>query len=118
MIAGRLQTTKGWREVYRGDVCVYCGGHAPETLDHIVPKSSGGQVCGWSNTAPACRTCNHAKRSLPLLIYLLERQERTATWVRVKKKPQLVRPLREERRAPGLRFSFADKLRAAMEERE
>ena len=39
--------------------CVYCG--APATsIDHVVPKSRGGQHV-WENVVSCCRRCNHAK---------------------------------------------------------
>jgi 5-methylcytosine-specific restriction endonuclease McrA len=52
--------------------CVYCGvipgdnrrGHAVKradlTVDHLIPRSKGGGNT-WSNTACACRWCNHRK---------------------------------------------------------
>lgn len=40
--------------------CQYCGGHA-DSLDHIVPRSRGGQHT-WENVAAACRPCNLRKR--------------------------------------------------------
>lgn len=40
--------------------CQYCGGIA-ESIDHIVPRSRGGQHV-WENVAAACRRCNHDKR--------------------------------------------------------
>jgi 5-methylcytosine-specific restriction endonuclease McrA len=42
-----------------GGRCVYCS--APATsLDHVVPKSRGGQH-SWDNVVSACGRCNHAK---------------------------------------------------------
>lgn len=42
-----------------GGRCVYCD--APATsLDHVVPKSRGGQH-SWDNVVSACRRCNHVK---------------------------------------------------------
>jgi 5-methylcytosine-specific restriction endonuclease McrA len=39
--------------------CVYCG--APATsLDHVVPRSRGGEHC-WENVVSACGRCNHVK---------------------------------------------------------
>ena len=43
--------------------CQYCGnapGRALLTLDHIVPRSRGGQTT-WENVVAACRTCNMRK---------------------------------------------------------
>ncbi len=39
--------------------CVYCGGR-PQTLDHVVPRSRGGQHM-WTNVVTACQRCNHRK---------------------------------------------------------
>jgi 5-methylcytosine-specific restriction endonuclease McrA len=40
--------------------CQYCGGFA-DSLDHVVPRSRGGQHT-WENVAAACRPCNLRKR--------------------------------------------------------
>ncbi|PPK98322.1 5-methylcytosine-specific restriction endonuclease McrA [Kineococcus xinjiangensis] len=39
--------------------CIYCGGRG-ETIDHIVPRSRGGQD-SWENQAACCAPCNAAK---------------------------------------------------------
>jgi 5-methylcytosine-specific restriction endonuclease McrA len=39
--------------------CQYCGRHA-ENLDHVVPRSQGGQHT-WENVVAACRRCNTRK---------------------------------------------------------
>lgn len=39
--------------------CAYCGGHA-NTVDHVLPRSRGGQDT-WLNTVAACGPCNHSK---------------------------------------------------------
>lgn len=51
-------TTRG---VLRRDssTCAYCGKHAT-TVDHVVPKSRGGQNT-WMNTVAACLRCNGHK---------------------------------------------------------
>ena len=44
----------GWR-------CVYCGDGASRlTLDHVVPRSRGGQSV-WENVVTACGPCNRLK---------------------------------------------------------
>ncbi len=43
----------GWR-------CVYCGNGGRLTLDHVVPRSRGGESV-WENVVTACATCNHHK---------------------------------------------------------
>ncbi|WP_395340489.1 HNH endonuclease [Ningiella sp. W23] len=53
------------RYLFRRDnnMCLYCGdtfSPAQLTRDHIVPRSRGGKNT-WSNSATACKRCNHAK---------------------------------------------------------
>jgi len=43
--------------------CQYCGDTFDNnelTIDHMVPKASGGKV-NWENAVTACKTCNHKK---------------------------------------------------------
>ncbi len=41
--------------------CAYCGrGDLPLTIDHILPKSRGGED-NWENLAAACLPCNNKK---------------------------------------------------------
>lgn len=45
------------------ETCQYCGmqpGRAHLTVDHVVPRSRGGQTT-WDNVVAACRDCNHRK---------------------------------------------------------
>lgn len=39
--------------------CAYCGGHAT-TVDHVLPRSRGGQD-SWSNLVACCVRCNNVK---------------------------------------------------------
>ncbi|WP_460866685.1 HNH endonuclease [Rhodococcus aerolatus] len=39
--------------------CAYCGGKA-ETIDHVVPRSRGGEH-SWENCVACCADCNHRK---------------------------------------------------------
>jgi 5-methylcytosine-specific restriction endonuclease McrA len=39
--------------------CAYCGGHAT-TVDHILPRSRGGQD-SWENLVACCIRCNNVK---------------------------------------------------------
>ncbi|WP_084436090.1 HNH endonuclease [Aldersonia kunmingensis] len=39
--------------------CAYCGGKA-ETIDHVVPRSRGGDH-SWENCVASCASCNHRK---------------------------------------------------------
>lgn len=43
-----------------GGRCQYCHGPA-ESIDHVVPRSRGGQHV-WENVVAACRPCNTRKR--------------------------------------------------------
>jgi 5-methylcytosine-specific restriction endonuclease McrA len=43
-----------------GGRCQYCGSRA-ESIDHVHPKSRGGQHV-WENVVAACRRCNATKR--------------------------------------------------------
>jgi 5-methylcytosine-specific restriction endonuclease McrA len=40
--------------------CQYCGG-AAESIDHVIPRSRGGEH-SWDNVVAACRACNVRKR--------------------------------------------------------
>ena len=42
-----------------GHTCVYCRAKA-DTIDHVRPRSRGGQH-QWSNVVAACARCNHRK---------------------------------------------------------
>jgi 5-methylcytosine-specific restriction endonuclease McrA len=57
----RVKLTR--REVFLRDryTCQYCGRRTHDlTLDHVIPRSKGGQHI-WENLAAACRSCNHRK---------------------------------------------------------
>ncbi|WP_285500793.1 HNH endonuclease [Actinokineospora sp. NBRC 105648] len=56
---GRVPLTRAGlmhRDRYR---CAYCGGRA-ETIDHVIPRSRGGQHT-WQNCVACCAKCNHRK---------------------------------------------------------
>ncbi len=42
-----------------GYLCAYCGAHAT-TIDHVLPRSRGGQNT-WTNLVACCRSCNCRK---------------------------------------------------------
>jgi 5-methylcytosine-specific restriction endonuclease McrA len=43
------------------ETCQYCGKRNRDlTLDHVVPRSRGGQ-CSWENLVACCRACNGKK---------------------------------------------------------
>lgn len=50
------------REVLRRDhhTCQYCGSTKRLTLDHVIPRSRGGQHT-WNNVVIACERCNSRK---------------------------------------------------------
>jgi len=50
------------REVLRRDhhACQYCGSTKRLTLDHVIPRSKGGQHT-WDNVVAACENCNSRK---------------------------------------------------------
>lgn len=48
-----------------GHKCQYCGATRKLTIDHVVPKSRGGQDT-WQNLVVACSKCNTAKANKPL----------------------------------------------------
>ncbi|MFN6515063.1 MAG: HNH endonuclease [Nostoc sp. CreGUA01] len=50
------------REVLKRDnhTCQYCGSGKRLTLDHVIPRSKGGQH-SWDNVVTACERCNSTK---------------------------------------------------------
>lgn len=45
-----------------GHTCQYCGAHG-DTIDHIMPRSRGGED-SWVNCVCACASCNRQKKDL------------------------------------------------------
>jgi len=43
-----------------GSACAYCTTRTATSIDHIVPRSRGGEHT-WENTCAACRPCNSRK---------------------------------------------------------
>mgnify|MGYP001597598540 FL=1 len=69
-----------------GHRCQYCGANA-ESIDHVVPRSKGGEHA-WENVVAACRPCNVRKGDRLLHATSMElrhapRVPRELTWVRV-----------------------------------
>jgi len=69
-----------------GHRCQYCGA-AAESIDHVVPRSKGGEHT-WENVVAACRPCNVRKgdRLLPATTMHLRTRPvapRESTWVAV-----------------------------------
>jgi 5-methylcytosine-specific restriction endonuclease McrA len=59
----RIQRKLSRFEIFNRDrfTCQYCGRETRElTLDHVVPRSRGGQH-SWENLVSACIPCNHRK---------------------------------------------------------
>ena len=48
------------REREQGNVCIYCGGTAQLTTDHILPKVCGGDDIP-DNVVGVCKSCNSSK---------------------------------------------------------
>ena len=59
----RAQAALTRRSVFARDdwTCQYCGSSA-ENVDHVVPKSRGGEHI-WENVVAACRRCNSRKEN-------------------------------------------------------
>jgi len=67
-----------------GHRCQYCG-HQAENLDHVVPRTQGGEH-SWSNVVAACRRCNTKKggrtpTEAGLVLASVPSQPHSATWV-------------------------------------
>src|SRR3954466_6346693 len=62
-----------------GGRCVYCGA-AATSLDHVVPRSRGGEH-NWENVVASCGRCNHLKadRDISSLGWRLRRTPREPT---------------------------------------
>ena len=76
-----LQPTRANILLRDEDTCQYCGKHSRElTLDHVVPRSRGGQST-WENLVASCRACNGKKgnRLLKEANLHLRRQPRPLT---------------------------------------
>ena len=66
----RLEVSFSRRNLYRRDgyACQYCGrraGHAELSIDHVVPRSRGGET-SWENCVLACVCCNTKKANKSL----------------------------------------------------
>jgi 5-methylcytosine-specific restriction endonuclease McrA len=59
----RAQAALTRRAVFARDewTCQYCGA-AAENVDHVIPRSRGGQHT-WDNVVAACRRCNSRKEN-------------------------------------------------------
>src|SRR4051812_44597251 len=82
------RTALSRRAVFARDehTCQYCGGYA-DSIDHIVPRSRGGEHV-WDNVAAACRPCNLRKRDRTpdeagMRLARVARPPREGAWVTV-----------------------------------
>ncbi len=89
------ESREPWRRLLLNEPCVYCG-QAAETIDHIVPQSTGG-ASSPANLTPACASCNNQKGSMPLVLFL----------VHYPIGGRRVRSKLQERKLAALRFSGA-----------
>jgi 5-methylcytosine-specific restriction endonuclease McrA len=66
-----LHAARRMLRILRRDPCVYCGGPA-NTTEHIRSRSEvrGRDRDEHSNLASACASCNQAKGTTPLLLFL------------------------------------------------
>lgn len=51
--------------------CVYCGSNKDLTLDHLIPKSKGGNNT-WKNLVTCCGKCNRLKDNMMVDDFLLK----------------------------------------------
>lgn len=61
-----------WRDEIKlrdNNRCVYCGSTKDLTIDHVRPRSKGGETTA-ENCVTACRRCNQAKGSMPVQEFL------------------------------------------------
>lgn len=76
-----LQPTRSNIMLRDDETCQYCGKHSRDlTLDHIIPRSRGGQST-WENLVASCKACNGKKgnRLLKEVNMRLLRQPRPLT---------------------------------------
>jgi 5-methylcytosine-specific restriction endonuclease McrA len=59
-------------QLYPDGFCSYCGEPDADSIDHVNPWALGGTDT-FENKAPACKSCNVAKGSKTLLMFLWER---------------------------------------------
>ncbi len=76
-----LQPTRSNILLRDDETCQYCGKHSRDlTLDHVVPRSRGGQST-WENLVASCKVCNGKKGNhlLKEVNMRLQRQPRALT---------------------------------------
>jgi HNH endonuclease len=65
-----------FRKMLKADPCAYCGRRRGGTIDHIVPRGSGGISAPSLNGTGSCFRCNNMKSDTPLLEFLLNTNNR------------------------------------------
>lgn len=67
------QVTLSRQNIYRRDdyKCVYCNSREDLTLDHVIPKSKGGQN-SWKNLVTCCSDCNVKKGDMNVSDFLTQ----------------------------------------------
>ncbi len=80
MVNGRVARplVPAWRHIVDDDPCAYCY-RTTQSLDHVVPKSRGGDLDGL-NVTGSCFACNRAKADLSLLEFLVLRANGDLPW--------------------------------------
>jgi 5-methylcytosine-specific restriction endonuclease McrA len=87
--------------------CAYCDAqNVPLEIDHIVPRSAGGSN-RISNLTLACRTCNDAKGSQPIEVFLAHDPERLARILAHRKTP-----LKDAAAVNATRYAIGNALKA------
>jgi hypothetical protein len=87
----RKEAVRQWRQSIKeafSHKCAYCGEHHKDlTLDHVQPKTRGGQDVS-TNVGPACQRCNHNKGSEHWMMwyqrkpyYCEERKQAILQWI-------------------------------------
>lgn len=61
-------------KIQTGSICNYCGASGDLTLDHIVPRILGG-LDDAENLVLACRSCNSAKGTKDLMLWMTKRDQ-------------------------------------------
>ena len=59
-------------KIEHGSSCCYCGARDPLTLDHVLPKLTGGADAA-ENISYACKSCNSSKGPRDMVLWLVNR---------------------------------------------
>jgi 5-methylcytosine-specific restriction endonuclease McrA len=76
--ARALRKTSWWQQKMATAPCYYCQTFpippADKTMDHVIPLSKGGKS-HRGNTVLACKTCNHQKKHMTGVDWVLKQLE-------------------------------------------